>query len=369
MTIPIQPRRILRSLTPYIPGKAIAAVSRELGLSGVIKLASNENPLGASPKAMKALRRATADYHLYPESSSPELRLALARFHKVDPDCVLVGNGSDELIRLLCEAFIEPDDEVIVSQYAFLRFKQQAGLMGAKIIEVPMVDWTHDLRTMGMAASLRTKILFVANPNNPTGTYNTEEEVSELLKSVPAATLVVLDEAYYHYAADLPDFPQSVPRLLKRHPNLVVIRTFSKAYGLAGLRVGYAFAEAELVGWLDRIRMPFNVNLPAQRVCVEALKDAAFVKRSVAVVAKGRETLARAIRAMGMEVLDSAGNFLFVHTPVPGRQVYNDLLKRGVIVRPMDEYGLSKSVRISVGTPAQNQRLLAGLRQVLGGGS
>ncbi|MBI4677096.1 MAG: histidinol-phosphate transaminase [Elusimicrobia bacterium] len=366
MTTTIQPRRFLRGLTPYIPGKAIAAVERELGLKAVVKLASNENPLGPSPKAMAALRRSLADCPLYPESSSPELRDALARFHKVDPASVIVGNGSDEIIRLLCEAFVEQDDEIIVSQYAFIRFKQQAAMMGGKVIEVPMVDWTHDLRTMAKTASLRTKIVFVANPNNPTGTYNTEDEIAELLGAVPFSTLVVLDEAYHHFAAALPGFPRTVPRLLERHPNLVAIRTFSKAYGLAGLRVGYGLADPELVGWLDRIRMPFNVNLPAQRACVEALKDSAFVKRSVALASNGRESLAREIRALGLEVLDSAGNFVFVHLPVPGRQVFHALLKHGIIIRPMDEYGLVKSVRITVGTPAQNRRLLDALRRVLG---
>ncbi|MBI5623210.1 MAG: histidinol-phosphate transaminase [Elusimicrobia bacterium] len=365
MSTTIQPRRFLRALVPYIPGKAIAAVQRELGLRSIVKLASNENPLGPSPKALAAFRRATADCALYPEGSSPELRHALARFHRLAPESVIVGNGSDEIIRLLCEAFLEPDDEVIVSQYGFIRFKQQAAMMGGKIIEVPMVDWTHDLRTMGRTASLRTKIVFVANPNNPTGTYNTEAELAELLGIVPASTLVVVDEAYGHFAADMPDFPRTVPGLLLRHPNLVVMRTFSKAYGLAGLRVGYGLADPELVGWLDRIRMPFNVNLPAQRACVEALKDAAFVKRSVALVSKGRESLGREIRSMGMDVLDSAGNFLFVHTPVPGRTLFHALLRRGVIIRPMDEYGLAKSVRITVGTPGQNRTMLKALREVL----
>ncbi|MFA6317956.1 MAG: histidinol-phosphate transaminase [Elusimicrobiota bacterium] len=365
MSTTIQPRRPLRGLVPYIPGRAIASVQRELGLKSIVKLASNENPLGPSPKALAAFRRALADCSLYPEGASPELREALARFHRVDPASVIVGNGSDEIIRLLCEAFVEPDDEVIVSQYGFIRFKQQAVMMGAKVIEVPMVDWTHDLRTMGRTASLRTKIVFVANPNNPTGTYNTEEELTELLAAVPASTLVVVDEAYGHYAADLPGFPRTVPGLLARHPNLVVIRTFSKVYGLAGLRVGYGLADPELVGWLDRIRMPFNVSLPAQRACVEALKDAAFVKRGVAMVAKGRAALGSELRAMGLEALDSAGNFLFVHTPVRGRALFHALLRRGVIIRPMDEYGLAKSVRISVGTPAQNRLLLKALREAL----
>lgn len=360
------PRRNLRQLTPYIPGKSIASVQRELGIKNVIKLASNENPLGPSPKAMAAYRRAEKLCSIYPEGESPELRLAIARFHKIDSDCVLVGNGSDEVIRLLCEGFIEAEDEVIVSQYAFIRFRQQASMMGANIIEIPMQDWTHDLDTMAKTASLRTKIIFVANPNNPTGTYNTEEEVRRLLDCVPPSTLVVLDEAYCQFADDLSDYPKSVPDLTRAYSNLVVLRTFSKAYGLAGLRAGYAVADPELIGWLDRIRMPFNVNLPAQLACVEALKDAAFVKRGVALIAEERESLAQGLRALGFHVQDSVTNFLFVRSPLPGRECFKSLLKRGLIIRPLEEYGLSHHLRITVGNAAQNKALLSALKSLTG---
>src|SRR3989338_7889084 len=260
MAIDILHRRCLRGVTPYSPGKSIASVQRELGLKYVVKLASNENPLGPSPRAMSVYRRAEKQCALYPEGASPQLRQAVARFHKLNADCVVVGNGSDELIRLLCEAFIEPDDDVVVSQYGFIRFRQQAALMGGRVLEIPMVDWTHDLQTMAMAARARTKIIFVANPNNPTGTYNSEEEVRRLLDAAPSSCLVVLDEAYCQFAAQWDDYPKSVPGLLKEYDNLVVLRTFSKVYGLAGLRVGYGLANPEILSWLDRIRMPFNVN-------------------------------------------------------------------------------------------------------------
>ncbi|MEK7859264.1 MAG: histidinol-phosphate transaminase [Elusimicrobiota bacterium] len=365
MTLEITPRRCLRELMPYQPGKSIASVQRELGLKNVIKLASNENPLGASPKAMAVYRKAEKSCSVYPEGASPELRRALGDFHKVDADCVVAGNGSDELIRLLCEAFLDPEDEVIVSQYAFIRFRQQSAMMGARIIEVPMMDWTHDLRTMARAVSPRTKLIFVASPNNPTGTYNTEEEVRELLAAAPPSALVVLDEAYFQFACGWDDYHRSVPDLTREHPNLVVLRTFSKAYGLAGLRVGYAIADPEVVGWIDRIRMPFNVSLPAQRACIAALDDVAFLKRSIVTAAAGRESLAGSLRALGFSVLDSATNFLFVRTQIPGRRLFNSLLKRGIIIRPLDEYGLPDHVRISVGTPAQNKLLLAALKQSL----
>lgn len=365
MSLEITPRRCLREVTPYAPGKSIASVQRELGLKNVVKLASNENPLGPSPKAMAVYRQAEKACSLYPEGASPELRAALTRFHKLPPGSVLVGNGSDEIIRLLCESFLDPEDEVVVSQYGFIRFRQQALMMSARVIEVPMTDWTHDLETMARAASARTKLLFIASPNNPTGTYNTEEEVEALLTSVPQSTLVVLDEAYQQYAEDLAGYHRSVPRLMRRHSNLVVLRTFSKAYGLAGLRVGYAVANPEILSWLDRIRMPFNVNLPAQRACIAALEDAVHVRRTVRMAAEGREILAEALRAMGFGVLDSAANFLFVRSPVPGRQLFKSLLELGIIIRPLDEYGLAGHVRISIGTPPQNKALLSAMRQVL----
>ena len=361
----ISPRRALREVFPYQPGKSIASVQRELGLKSVVKLASNENPIGASPRAMAAYRKAEKSCALYPEGTSPELREALARFHRIEPEAVIVGNGSDEIIRLLCEAFLDPEDEVVVSQYAFIRFKQQASMMGARVIEVPMTDWTHDLTLMARAASPRTKLVFVANPNNPTGTYNTLEEVESLLAAVPKTALVVLDEAYFQYAEGISGYPDSLPELARRHENLVVMRTFSKAYGLAGLRVGYGVADPEITGWLDRIRMPFNVNLPAQRACLEALKDGAFVRRAVAANDSQRVVVARMLGEFGFGVGDSATNFVFARAPMPGRELFKALLRQGVIIRPLDEYGLPHHVRVSIGTPAQNKALFGALKSVL----
>ncbi len=362
----IAPRRALREVFPYQPGKSIASVQRELGLKSVVKLASNENPLGPSPQAMAAYRKAEKSCGLYPEGASPELRAALAHFHQVEPESIIVGNGSDEVIRLLCEAFLDPEDEVVVSQYGFIRFKQQAAMMGARVIEVPMTDWTHDLALMASAASPRTRLIFIANPNNPTGTYNTQEEVAAMLAAVPKTALVVVDEAYFQYAAAVPGYPKSLPELVRAHDNLVVMRTFSKAYGLAGLRVGYGVADPELIGWLDRIRMPFNVNLPAQRACLSALKDAAFVKRAVTVNDAQRAVVARALGEMGFGVGESATNFVFVRCPLPGRELFKAMLRQGVIVRPLEEYGLPNHIRVSIGTAVQNKTLFAALKRVLG---
>ncbi|HBT60782.1 MAG TPA: histidinol-phosphate transaminase, partial [Elusimicrobia bacterium] len=243
---------------------------------------------------------------------------------------------------------------------------QQAAVMGARLIEIPMTDWTHDLETMGRAANPRTKILFVASPNNPTGTYNTKAELEDFLLSVPPTTLVVIDEAFYDYARENDDYPGTVPGLVRKHSNLVVLRTFSQAHGLAGLRVGCAVGDPETLGWLDRIRLPFNVSLPAQRCAQAALADKAFLARSVQTIVRCRESLAAALREMGFGVMDSAANFLFVRSArVRGRALSKALLRRGVVIHPLDEYGLADHVRISVGTPAQNAALLKGLREIL----
>ncbi|MBI5203121.1 MAG: aminotransferase class I/II-fold pyridoxal phosphate-dependent enzyme, partial [Elusimicrobia bacterium] len=269
--------------------------------------------------------------------------------------------------RLLCEAFLSPEDDVIASQYGFIRFKQQATMMGARVIEVPMADWRHDLETMGRAVSARTKMVYVASPNNPTGTYNSEDEIVGLLKALPPTTLLVLDEAYYQYAEDQDDYHHTVPDLVRQYPNLVVLRTFSKAYGLAGLRVGFGVGDAELIGWLDRIRMPFNVGLLSQRAALEALKDQAWLKKGVKQNAKSREQMASNLRGLGFGVTDSAANFLFVKCSFPGRLLFKKLLKSGVIIRPLDEYGLMNHVRISIGTEAENRMLMAGLKTALNG--
>jgi len=368
MALEIKPRPCLGRIAAYVPGKSIASVEREFGLKRVVKLASNENPLGPSPKALNEFRKSAAKMFLYPEGRSPELREAVARFHDWDAAGVIVGNGSDEIIRLVCEAFLDPGDGAVFSQYAFLRFKQQALLMGAELREIPMKNWTHDLKAMAAGAQSGAKVAFIASPNNPTGTYNTEAELLEFLRSVPPSVVIILDEAYCQFAAARGDYPESLPDLVRRHPNLVVLRTLSKAYGLAGLRLGYGVGHPELIGWLDKIRMPFNVNLPAQKAAIAALADQAFVARSVALVRREGEKLARSLGDCGLDVVGaSAANFLFVRSPLPGAVLFEALLRHGVIVRPLDEYGLSHHVRVSIGNSAQNRTLVSAVKKVLRG--
>lgn len=333
----------------------------------LVELGANENFLGASPKALAEYRRAAREVHRYPDCGSMLLREGFARAHGLEASEVVVGSGSDEVLRMLCSALLSPEDEVVVSQHSFVRFKQHSALMGAKVIEVPMSDWTHDLDTMARAASSRTKLVFVANPNNPTGTYNTSEEVSALLRRLPPGCVLVLDEAYAEYAESCPDYPRSLPGLVRRHPNLFVVRSFSKVYGLAGLRVGVGVGDPSLVGWLDRVRLAFNVTLPAQRAALAALADRAFVRRSAAAALREREALGADLRRLGCTTIDSAANFLFVGVPVPGRELSRRLLRRGVSVRPLDEYGLPDHVRISVGSAEDRRRLCAALARALSG--
>jgi len=365
MNISKRVRPELRDAKPYLPGKPIAEVQRELGIKRVVKLASNESFLGASPRALAAIRKAAKDVWIYPEGASPLLRREAADQFGVKESQILVGNGSDEIIRLLCETFAGPRDEVVCSAYGFIRFKQQSKMMGAKVIEVPMKNFRHDLTAMARKVTSKTKMIFVATPNNPTGTYNTRAEVSALLRALPKDCLLILDEAYYHYAAGLKDYPESITEFLPKHKNVIVLRTFSKAYGLAGLRVGLGIAHADLIQWIDRIRMPFNVNLPAQAAAQAALKDKAFLRRVLRETAKNRTELAETLEFMGLPCLPSAANFLCVESPIPGKALFRELLQQGVIVRPLDEYGLDRHVRISVGSYSQNRFLLGALKRVL----
>ncbi|MHB2026738.1 MAG: histidinol-phosphate transaminase [Elusimicrobiota bacterium] len=370
MLFKFRPRPCLRDISPYIPGKSIASVEREFGIKRVVKIASNENPLGPSPKAVKAFMEAAKDLAIYPEGSSPDLRRAIARHHGWKEPGIIIGNGSDEIIRLVCEAFIDPGDQVVLSQHAFLRFKQQALLMGAKIREAPMKNWTHDLDAMARAAYPAAKVVFIASPNNPTGTYNTRAQLRRFLSRAPKSAVVVLDEAYCHFAGAAEDYPRSIPDLLADNPNLIVLRTLSKAHGLAGLRLGYGAAWPEMIEWLDRIRMPFNVNSPAQKAAVAALKDEAFVAQSAALVRREMPKLVRSLGKCGFRVEGgNAANFVFARSPVPGAVLFRSLLRRGVIIRPLDEYGLTDYVRISVGSQAQNRALVSALKNVLDGGT
>lgn len=355
------------SIQPYSPGKPIAEVERELGLRDVIKLASNENPLGPSPRAVAAMARAISSLHFYPESRPPLLRRRLAEVNGVSPDHVIVGNGSDELIKLLAETFLRPGDEVLLPVPTFSEYEFATRLMGARPISVPCRDFKPDWEQMARAVTNRTRIIFLASPNNPTGKALREEELVNLLSKVPPEVLVVVDEAYREYAED-PLYHRDSVRLLPRFANLVLLRTFSKIYGLAGLRVGYGLADPAIIDLVYRACEPFNVNALAQEAALAALDDKEHLAASRKNNREGKEYLEAELKALGLNPVPTEANFFFVGLGRDCREIFRELLRRGIIVRTGDIFGEPEYIRVTIGTPEQNQRLVRALAEVVGGG-
>ncbi|MHB1580430.1 MAG: histidinol-phosphate transaminase [Acidithiobacillus sp.] len=350
-------------LCPYQPGKPLAELERELGIRDAIKLASNENPLGPSPLALAAIRDTLPTLALYPEGSAPELRARLARQLDLDPRQFIFGNGSDQVVEFAVRAFAGPGTEVVVSQYAFAAYAITAQASGATVRVAPARDYGHDLEAMAGLLNAQTRLVFIANPNNPTGTYLTAAALETFIDSVPSHALVVLDEAYLELM-DSADYPDGKP-WLRRFSNLMITRTFSKAYGLAGLRCGYGIGHPDLVAVLERVRQPFNVNTLAQVAAHAALTDNAHLRATLANNRQGIVALRDGLRHLGLTILPPAGNFTAFAVPGGGQRVYDTLLRRGVIVRPLTPYGMPDHLRVSVGLPVENQRFLKMLGEVL----
>jgi histidinol-phosphate aminotransferase len=352
----------LEGLDRFEPGKPIAEVQRELGLARVVKLASNENPLGPSARAIEAATAAMADAHRYPDAAATDLREALGTHLGASPSQVIVGSGSVDVIDLLAKAFLGPGDNAVISEHAFARFRQivDARNRGARL--VPMRDWTHDLEAMGRAVDERTRLVFVANPNNPTGTWNRRAEVEALVAALPLGVLLVLDEAYFEYADD-PDYPDGTD-LVQHGAPVIVTRTFSKAHGLGGLRVGYGVAAPEVIEALLVVREAFCTNAVAQAAATAALDDTDHVRRSIELNRSEKARVAAALDDRGFDVLPSLGNFLTFDTGQEGREVFRRLLGRGVIVRPLDPYGMRRWLRVSIGIPEENAAFLEALEAV-----
>jgi histidinol-phosphate aminotransferase len=336
---------------PYSPGKPISEVKRELGLDRVIKLASNENPYGPSPKALEAVSKAAAEMHVYPDGAAFELRQALSAKFEIDPSGILLGNGSDELIHLLGLILLDsPEDEVVVGDPSFVRYDAAAHLAPCRLVKVPLdADLRHDLPAMARATTDRTKLLFIANPNNPTGTLVRRSEVDALLADLPPTTVVVLDEAYFEFAAHESDYPNSADYVRAGQP-VVGLRTFSKAYGLAGIRLGYGFAPGAIVDAVDRAREPFDVNSLAQAAGIAALQDDEYVRQTVTRNRRGLKRIAEAFRQAGARPYESYANFVFADLGRPARPVFQALLQRGIIVRSGEVLGMPHALRVSVGT-------------------
>ncbi len=356
----------VRAMSPYQPGKPITEVARELGLveADIIKLASNENPLGASPEALRAARTALGEVARYPDGNGFLLKQALAAYHRIGPGSIVLGNGSNDVLELASIAYLGPGTSSVYSQHCFVVNRLATQARGAEGIEVPAREYGHDLGAMRDAIRDDTRVIFVSNPNNPTGTFVAPALVREFLQQVPDTVLVVLDEAYYEYLA--PEQQSRSIEWISEFPNLLVTRTFSKAHGLAGLRVGYGISHPGVADLMNRIRQPFNVSNVAQAAALAALSDTAFIDKSVELNRAGMKQITSGFASLGLEWIASSGNFVSVRVGDAGK-VFRQLLERGVIVRPIAGYGLPEHLRVSIGLESENNRLLETLALVLRG--
>ncbi len=353
----------VRALSPYKPGKPMEELQRELGLSSIVKLASNESPLGPGPAALAAVAECAPGIARYPDGNGFALKQALAAHHGVTPDRLTLGNGSNDVLELITRAFVTPDNEVVFSQHAFAVYPLVTQAVGAKAVVTPAKNFAHDLDAMAAAVSPKTRLIFVANPNNPTGTWVPEKALASFITSIPETVLVVVDEAYFEYVEE-PAYKSFVSRLGK-HRNLIVTRTFSKAFGLAGLRAGYAMSDPQVADVLNRVRQPFNVNAMALAAAEAALGDRGHLEKSIQVNRSGMKKLVTAFDEMGIEHIPSVGNFIAARMPKPGAEIFTALLKQGVIVRPIAEYEMPDFIRVTVGTEDENQRFIEALQKVI----
>jgi len=359
----------VRALTPYLPGKPISELERELGLRNIVKLASNENPLGPSPKALEAARCALSELHLYPDGSGFAFKAALSGELDVRPEQIALGNGSNDVLELVARAFLSPQSRAVYSEHAFAVYPIVTQAVGAQAAVAPAHDgshgpsYGHDLQAMAQRVDESTRVVFIANPNNPTGTYLTKSELCRFLSDLPEHVIAVVDEAYFEYV-ETADYPNCV-EWLSDFPNLIVTRTFSKAYGLAGLRVGYAVSSLAIADLLNRVRQPFNVNSIALEAAKAALEDDEHLIRSVSLNRDGLRRLSEAFTERALSFIPSVGNFITVNVGRPAAPVYDALLRQGVIVRPVANYGLPDHLRVTVGTEEENRIFLAALDRVL----
>lgn len=350
-------------LHPYEPGRSIDEVIAEFGLKDVVKLASNENPLGASPKAISIIEGLKSDLHLYPDGNGTKLKSEIASHEKVLPANIIIGNGSNEILELVARAFLNPNTTSVASKHAFAVYKIVTQSAGASLIEVPTYNWGHDLKSFHEYVDSSTRVIFIANPNNPTGTYNSHEEVQSLLERVPSSVLVVLDCAYFEYVTK-EDYVKPID-LLNRFDNLLITKSFSKIHGLASIRVGYGIGHASLIEALNRIRQPFNVNALAQLMACEALNDHEHTKQSIDLNSQQYDFLFDKLTKLGLECIPSVGNFITFKGNFNGKEMFTNLMKKGVIVRPVDLYDMQDFIRVTIGTADENIKFISALEELL----
>lgn len=369
----IKPLPYVSEIKPYVPGKPVKELERELGIKDSIKLASNENPLGPSPKALKALReylQTGCEIYRYPEGSGYYLKNALVEKvsecqsvkesgKKIAPDNIILGNGSNELIDIAVRTFMGPEDEAVMATPSFIVYSMSVRSVGAKAVEVLLADYRHDLIKMAEAITDKTKMVFIANPNNPTGTINKKDEFMQFMDMVPDGVLVVVDEAYYEYVTGS-EYPDTLKYFMECK-DILILRTFSKAYGLAGLRIGYGVAAKEIISEMNKVREPFNTNAMAQLAAMYALSDGDHIKRSIEANEQGKEFLYREFDSIGLGYVPTEANFIYMPLNTNSMTVYNALLKHGVIVRPVGQ----KEIRVTIGLPEENKRFIEALKEVI----
>ncbi len=353
----------LAALTPYVPGKPLSELEREFGVSESIKLASNENPLGPSPRVLEAVQAELAQLTRYPDGGAFALRQALARHHDIDPLCITVGNGSNDVLDMIARVFLWHGRESLFSQYAFAVYPLSSMAVGAELRVAPASDYGHDLDAMRAMVNERTGVVWIANPNNPTGTRLDRDALYAFIATLPSEVIVVVDEAYIDYVT-LPDHPDA-SAWLADFPNLIVTRTFSKAYGLAALRVGYGLSHPDVADLLNRVRQPFNVDSLAQVAAIAALDDKAYLARAVELNQQGMQQLLAGIERLGLTSIPSFGNFVTIDLGRDAGPVDQSLLRLGVVTRPVANYGMPNHLRVSIGLADENARFLAALEQVL----
>jgi len=356
-------RKDIKQIKAYIPGKPIDLVQRQLGIKKVIKLGSNENALAASNIAKEAIKDNLDDIFRYPDGSCYYLKNALARKLKLKPDNLIFGNGSDEIIDIIIKTFLNPGEEVLTSKTTFVEYEIIAKANGFKVKCLPLEDFCYDLNSFINNVNKKTKVIFIANPNNPTGTYVTQNELIKFIKSIPKNKLVVIDEAYLEFV-DAKDYPKTM-QLFKKIKNLMLLRTFSKAYGLAGLRIGYAIADPMLIRAMEKIRQPFNVNFLAQKAAESALRDISFIKKNAKTILREKYRLYNEFQKLNIEYLPSQANFIMFKTNLDGIALCKKLLKQGIIARDLKQYKLDKYVRVTIGKPNENSVFIQKLKKVL----
>ncbi len=358
----------VQALQPYQPGKPIEELEREYSVSSIVKLASNENPLGPSPRVVEALKNSLQALTRYPDGNGFDLKQALAtKYADISAENITLGNGSNDVLEMIARAFVNETDSVIYSEHAFAVYPIVTQAIGATAVVTSAKDWGHDLEAMLSAVTEQTKLIFIANPNNPTGTWLNAQTLQHFLESLPADIIVVLDEAYFEFASHpdygVQDYPDGLA-LLKQFDNLIVTRTFSKAYGLAGLRVGYAIANPQITNILNRVRQPFNVNVLALKAAEVALADAAYLNASVQLNYKQMKVVVEGLQALNLSFIPSIGNFVCFKVD-DANACYENLLKAGIIVRPVGNYGMQDYLRVSIGTSEENQRFLSALKKAI----